>query len=54
VAAVKEWLLEKLDSTLHWALDWYINSQHPGWGTLQLWQWHVCNAYERAAGMTSE
>lgn len=44
-------LLEHLDTFLHRALDGYINAQRPGWGTLQLLQWHICNAYERAAGM---
>jgi hypothetical protein len=44
---VKSAILESLDGFLHWALDGYINKQLPGWGQLQLWQNHVCNAYER-------
>lgn len=41
--------LGALDTFLHRTLDSYIDRQRPGWGLLQLWQWHVCNAYERRA-----
>lgn len=39
-------VLGLLDRSLHWSLDWYINRTLPGWGHLQLWQHHVCTAYE--------
>lgn len=38
--------LAALDHLLHKLLDRYINRKLPGWVLLQLWQWHVCNAYE--------
>lgn len=41
--------LGHVDTLLHWALDGYINAQRPGWGLLQLAQWHVCQAYENRA-----
>jgi hypothetical protein len=49
-------LLELADTICHKACDWYINAEvfgrhAPGWGQVQLWQWHLCNAYERAADM---
>lgn len=47
-------LLVKLDLLSHRLLDpvvqfkafgrWHV----PGWGRIQLWQWHLCNAVERA------
>lgn len=40
-------MLGKIDSALHRHLDGYIDRQRPGWGLLQVWQWRVCNAYER-------
>jgi len=50
---VKLRLLDAADTACHRLLDPYINAtlrgHHlPGWGLLQLWQWHLCNAYERA------
>ena len=47
-------LLILLDTVLHRLLDGYINRLWPGWGLLQLGQWHVCNACERARGMKRE
>jgi hypothetical protein len=42
------------DSVAHRCLDWYINRTLPGWGLLQVWQWHICNAYEsRLDAMTA-
>lgn len=35
-----------LDTVLHRTLDWYINRTLPGWGRIQVWQWHVCLALE--------
>lgn len=45
-APLTERALLALDHLLHRTLDGYINRTLPGWGHLQLWQWHVCNAYE--------
>lgn len=47
-------LLVLADTWCHKACDWYIDAtmrgHHlPGWGLLQLWQWRLCNAYERSA-----
>jgi hypothetical protein len=47
-------LLELADRLSHKVLDPYINAKPlghhlPGWGLIQLWQWHLCNAYERRA-----
>lgn len=41
------------DTVCHKMFDWYINAtpfgHHlPGWGRIQLWQWYLCNVYERA------
>lgn len=36
-----------LDRILHVLLDPYIERHLPGWGRLQVWQWHVCQASER-------
>ena len=51
---MKRRLLELADHLCHRVCDPYINAEvfgrHlPGWGLLQLWQWHLCNAYEAAA-----
>lgn len=43
--------LEILDTASHWAFDWYIHRQLPGWGGIQYAQWHLCNLYERKNGM---
>lgn len=48
-------LLGVADRACHKAFDRYIQAKPfgrhlPGWGHIQLWQWHLCNAYERAAG----
>lgn len=40
-------LLGWLDDFLHYHLDAYINQQRFGWEKLQLWQWYVCDAFER-------
>jgi hypothetical protein len=39
--------MRKLDDFLHRALDSYIDAHRPGWGTLQVWQHRVCDAFER-------
>jgi hypothetical protein len=46
--------LDQADRWCHRTCDWYIDTKPlghhlPGWGRLQLWQWYLCNAYERAA-----
>lgn len=40
--------LYRLDLVSHRLLDGYINAQRLGWGRLQLWQYHLCNAMVRA------
>lgn len=51
-------LLGLADTACHRTCDWYINAtvrgRHlPGWGLLQVGQWHICMAYETAADMAA-
>jgi hypothetical protein len=52
-------LLEFADRLSHKTCDRYIQAKPlgphlPGWGLLQVAQWHLCNAYERAAGFDAD
>lgn len=46
-------LLELADHVCHKMWDPYINAKPfghhlPGWGLLQVWQWHLCNYFENS------
>lgn len=43
---MKHAIYHRVDTVLHILLDDWINNKRPGWGALQLIQWHVCQAYE--------